>query len=443
MNGSNTRVVSFLNDTADQQEKLEELISESKAEKQKEALVSQSDKTGEMAVIKENAKQDLSKWGLLHFKLQVLLLGKIVLSDSHLWNNFFLHGLSDGEYDEFVDFVSSKKVIEARCRPHNIPSVFEKTPNIRNYWSDELNAAVEKYNTGRVSVLGNKRILTAQEYINTLENESNFTDFKAANDFDEYKRKILRCDSLYRSLGAPDAIITAEIAEKSELIKLWNPMVNDDLFMLLKKPPNGESIFVRIKALKELDGANLEGVDALWEYVDKQTTYNGSELEKLCLRTNVDADRGRNFHLNQFHKEVFCRGLAKQHECGFMQLRNDEYIPDKNELKLFITTEGRKNLCKMTWKELSDHFERNTKFVDIQKELVSTLKDTKVKSLIKENLFKELLRLLKVESEHDRDKESKQNDPVVTSTSISADSTKLYVTDAQKATHGEITIKIG
>ena len=114
----NTRIVSFLNDTADQQEKLEELkIKIEEDKKEKKANDPTFSFTHEDVI--NDAKSVLSKWGLLHFKLQAILIGEIVFPDSLLWNNFFLHELNENEYNEFVKFVTTQKVIGARCRNTN------------------------------------------------------------------------------------------------------------------------------------------------------------------------------------------------------------------------------------------------------------------------------------------------------------------------------------
>jgi hypothetical protein len=76
------RIISFINDTADQQIKLNEL------------------KDTDLSDIE--VKAELSGWGLLHLKLQVMIYGQLVLPDSHLFNNFFLHHLADDEYSAFA-----------------------------------------------------------------------------------------------------------------------------------------------------------------------------------------------------------------------------------------------------------------------------------------------------------------------------------------------------
>jgi hypothetical protein len=67
MSENKTRVISFINDTADQQTKLNTLI----------------EKRG---IDRETAKVELSAWGLLHLKLQAMIYGEIVLADSHIYN---------------------------------------------------------------------------------------------------------------------------------------------------------------------------------------------------------------------------------------------------------------------------------------------------------------------------------------------------------------------
>ena len=435
----NTRVVSFLNDTADQQEKLETVIHNLKAnpteqEKKKieEYVLRNSNDLPKSEKVKiaigEIARDELSKWGLIHFKLQVLMLGKVVLSDSHIWNNFFLHGLDDEEYDSFVDFVTTHRIIEARCRPISIPSVFTKTPNIRNYWSKELNEAVNRYNANYNEIINEYgNILTAKRYFKILEKSG--YKFSSAPDFKIYQEKISRYDDFYNLLS------------QCGLVKFWKPMVNDDLFLSLKEPKNGENIYDKIDALRNLSGANTEAIAKLRTYVENAEVYNGSDLERHCRLVNENVEKSLRFFFNEFHREVFCRGLAIQHECGFMQLRDDGYIPDEKEVKLFITSDERKKLCRMTWEEISRWF-GNPKFRDTQDKLINSLQNPTKNSIYKENLFKNLLSIIGIKSELEKGNGDDSNPDPVTASSLLDIPTKLYVADAQDKLQGMITIKI-
>jgi hypothetical protein len=437
---NNARVVSFLNDTADQQEKLAELIQ-----------IDKSDSSDEDKKIE--AKKTLSNWGLIHFKLQALLLGKIVFSDSFLWNNFFLHDLSEEKFESFVSFVTTQKVIEVRCRSDKVPSVFERMPNIRNYWSNELELRMREIR----EKLGNQhgeRIFTASKFFDVIDSVFGSSHFAGIHDFSEFRSKIMRHDKLYAALRSE---------ENTELVVPWCPVRTDRLFFLKRKMLLDRIDSMWGKNVKEFNekktrdlkhGAyDFDAVKKFKEYVEllevvmvnseETIEYNGATVEKMCDKIGVNEEGKRTasrFFFNDFHKEVFCFGVAQQHECDFMQTR--EIHRGQNEVKLVIPPNGREQLCNMEWQEFSNRYS-HPEFRKMQNELLVLLKDANQSSEVKEIKFKGILKTgfgIDCDRESIETVENKNPDPV-SSTSLS-DPTKLYIADAEGELKGSISIEI-
>lgn len=436
------RVVSFLNDTADQQNKLNEL--------EKDAIIAQEANTPK--VKEKNPKAKLSDWGLLHFKLQAMLLGKIVLSDSFIWNNFFLHELSNDEFNSFLEFVSNNQVIEVRCRPERnkegkiIPSLFEKAPNIRNYWSPALQNRISE---ARVILEKewykdysdpSKRILKADDYFNVVDEVCGSDFFNGVSDFALFKERISRYDTL------------RNVLENKNLIEMWKDDVNDRLwrerrFKLIELVDKmwGKTEFECLE-LENMNGGkyNFDAAAKLKEHIISCNRYDGKVVEDLCDALGADEkgkERAERFFFHFFHKDIFCRGVTLQHEGHFMQTR--EVLPPTKEVRLIIPPKGREDLCNLTWSNLSKVYSSND-FQDKQANLTRDIRDPDKGPAMKESLFKEMLTLAGIDCDHPDILETSNNiesDPVAASSS-SQKATKLYIADAEKELEGAISIEI-
>lgn len=366
------RIISFINDTADQQDKLHMLC-----------------KDGE--INDKEAKSQLSKWGFLHLRLQAMIYGRTVLADSHLFNNFFLHELDDNEYRSFVECVSVNGFIEARCRKNSVLGLMVREYNIRDYWSKEFQKRIckaggmLKENIDSISKAYGKEISSVREYIEALCDDrfvgedffsGSSTDTDVSDEFKKYCKIMPRADWLVEGL------------RKYELIFPWENTAPKD--------PNVTSLFNKEKGnlLKEINEfretfrANSDAIEKLIKEVKSNTEYNGSKIERLC--NDMGVPKAREFFLRIFHKDIFCQGLAKQHKCGYMQTVSSDTDEDIRGLALRMSSKECNELCGMSWDVFSKCYS-NPLFQEKQRQLFDKLQDKNSRSNDRQIAFKEIL----------------------------------------------------
>jgi hypothetical protein len=221
-------------------------------------------------------------------------------------------------------------------------------------------------------------------------------------------------------------------------------MLNDKIFLERKmtdlKTGKCGVIYDRLRDLKKRH-VNDEAVDALGEYINKTSRYDGRELQKLCEAINKNNDEGMRFYYREFHREVFCRGTAMQHGCGFMQLRDREDHLEDKEIKLVIPSDEREILCKMSWGRFAESF-ANPEFKKRQYEFIASLNDKNKGSVDKEKMFKNLLKgSFSINSEHTDESVGDSKDPVQASAGLYSP-TKMSIVDAGGEDKGATTIKL-
>jgi hypothetical protein len=353
------RIIPFINDTEDQEVKLNAF-----KEDFKKTLVEEKD-------VEKAAKQKLSDWGLLQFKIQAMIFPQIVFSDSFLLNNSFFHELSDVKFEEFVTYAAKYGAIEARCRRNAESGIFEsvkgffvrKDPPIRAYWSKKLqgnlgeagekiaDAIIDKnYKLSPCKISGIEYI-TANSYVEAL--KQCYSD-KESSEFNEYCQKIARFDVLFETLG------------ENKLVLPWRENLTHGILA-----DSRESILAELTNLKTKNKLiNVREKD-LRELEDKIRTakgYEGQWFKDLFAR--IDSKEANIFFHRYLHKPVFCKGLAEQHLCGNMQTREIDTM-NKEKVRLVMDSTQRDKLRELSWK---DFFEGCQK-IDREKLLVAMTGD--------------------------------------------------------------------
>ena len=232
-------------------------------------------------------------------------------------------------------------------------------------------------------------------------------------------------------------------------------MENDKLF-LARKRSNIETgkvgvIYERLRDLKmRVEGDEAcKAVEALGDYINGANRYDGRKLQEFCEtidKKNDEAigkkgEEGMRFYYREFHREVFCRGTAMQHDCGFMQLRDREDHLYDDEIKLVIPPEERESLCEMSWEQFSECFAK-PEFKKRQEEFITLLSDKNKGSVDKEKKFKALLKSsFSINSEHTKENIGTSKDPVQASAGLYSP-TKMSIVDAGGEDKGATTIKL-
>lgn len=369
----NARVMSFINDTADQQKKLHTLTRGG---------------TKESAV-----RTELSRWGFLHMRLQALIYGRTVLSDSFIFNNFFLHELKDEDYRSFVDCVSSNGFIEVRHRENSVKGLLVREYNIRDYWSEAFQkrmleaGKLLKKNFNDITKHYGKEISTAQEYIDALregrfevgedffKNGANGADL--SDEFKKYCKIVPRADWLVEGL------------RKHKLLKPWENTGDTDPNVTKLWGERKEKLVEVTKDFKNTyPEVNSKAVSELIKEIETSKNYDGSKVERLCAEFGVP--EAENFFQRRFHEDIFCKGLTLQHKCDYMQVVNTGNYNDSRILTLEMSRNEADKLRNMAWSEFSKRCKTN-KFLKDQGELISKINDKNSTANDRQISFKKIL----------------------------------------------------
>jgi hypothetical protein len=321
--------------------------------------------------------------------------------------------LNDKDHSEFVQFAVTQRIIEARCRKderdpklaRSIRGMFVREYNIRDYWSKDFQARIllagkelesrypeylKKSGQGIVNIRNYIDALRDDDFVGTRFFKGGGAAVPDVRDeFDRYCAIMPRADNLVEAL------------DKNGLVKPWDHMAVGDrngvdpLFGEKKK-----DILAGIRVLGQTHGANSGKVEELYDYANSDNPhYDGSLIERMCLA--VGNRKAKDFFFDHFHRDVFCTGLALQHNCKYMQVR-EETIEERRNVAIYIDNHAQNSLSNMSWGEFSDRIALDS-VISLRAQLVGQLTSPNPTNNETSQTFRKILDAFGIKSDTIRD----------------------------------------